>query len=127
MPQKILIVDDDPDFSEAAASTLRASGFTVLIAHHGKEGIVKAREESPDLVLLDVMMKKKTEGFDVARKLKSDPATQHIPVIMITGIRRELNLPFGFEVDDEWLPAKAVLEKPVHPQVLLRAIEETLK
>lgn len=127
MPGKILIVDDDADFTEAVAATLKASGYTALVAHSGREGLAMARDEAPDLVLLDVMMAKKTEGFDIARQFKRHGATQKIPVVMITGIRKEMNLPFGFEADEDWVPVKAVLEKPVKPKILLQTIEEALK
>ena len=80
-----------------------------------------------DLILLDVMMIKKTEGFEVARELSKNAKTKHIPIIMMTGIRKELNLPFGFEADQKWLPVKEVLEKPIKPQLLLQAIKKVLQ
>jgi CheY-like chemotaxis protein len=73
------------------------------------------------------MMTRENEGFEVAKQLKSDPATRHIPIILITGIRKAKNLPFGFEPDDDWLPVKAVLEKPVPPEALLAHVAEALK
>jgi len=127
MTEKILIIDDDTDFIEAVSGTLKANGYTVLAAHNGKEGFEKACQEQPDLVLLDVMMARKTEGFDVARQFRHDNATKKIPVVMITGIRKEMNLPFGFEADEKWVPVKAILEKPVKPKILLQTIEEALK
>jgi len=125
MPKKILIVDDDVDFVEAITNTLQAKGFAVVTASGGEEGFRKAREGA-DLILLDVMMKKRTEGFEVARRIRQEAATKHIPVILITGMRRELNLPFGFEADEKWLPVQAVLEKPVKPETLLKTIEKVL-
>ena len=73
------------------------------------------------------MMTHKTEGFDIARNLKSDSATKDIPVVMITGIRREMNLPLGFEPDEDWLLEKALLEKPIKPEVLLKTVEENIR
>ena len=73
------------------------------------------------------MMTTKSEGFDVAKLLKNETVTKDIPVILITGIKRDMNLPFGFELDDDWLPVKAVLEKPVKPDVLLKTVEEHIK
>jgi two-component system, OmpR family, alkaline phosphatase synthesis response regulator PhoP len=78
-------------------------------------------------MLLDVMMTYDSEGFDVARKLKEDPDTRRIPIICITGIRKALELPNGFEPDADWLPVKAVLEKPVKPDRLLKAVADALK
>ncbi len=127
MAKKILIIEDDKEFSDAVAAMLAAKGYATATAYNGTDGFEKAQGEKPDLILLDVMMTRKTEGFDVARQLKSHEVTSHIPVVMVTGIRKEFNLPFGFEADDHWLPVKTVLEKPVKPEKLLKAIEEILK
>ena len=127
MANKILIVDDDPDFVEAISTLLEARDYEVLSATNGADGFKEAKAKTPDLILLDVMMTHKSEGFDVARSLKEDPATKDIPVIMVTGIRKDMNLPFGFEPDGNWLPVNRVLEKPVKPEVLLKAIADTLK
>jgi two-component system alkaline phosphatase synthesis response regulator PhoP len=124
---KILVVDDDIDFLEAQKVLLQAKGYTVFGAPNGDEGYQKAKTEHPDLMLLDVMMTYDSEGFDLARKLKEDPATRQIPVIMITGIRKAKGLPFSFEPDEDWLPVKAVLEKPIKPDELLKTVEEGLK
>jgi CheY-like chemotaxis protein len=126
MKQKILVVDDDVDFQEATATLLEAKGYAVVTAGNGEEGYQKAKSEKPGLMLLDVMMAHDSEGFDVARKLKEDPATQGIAVIMITGIRKAKGLPFSFEPDPDWLPVKAVLEKPVKPDALLAAVKSAL-
>ncbi|HPP13418.1 MAG TPA: hypothetical protein PKW42_11875, partial [bacterium] len=67
-----------------------------------------------------------TEGFDIARNLKNDATTCEIPVVIITGIRKDMNLPFGFEPDEDWLPVKAVLEKPIKPETLLKTVREDL-
>jgi two-component system, OmpR family, alkaline phosphatase synthesis response regulator PhoP len=124
---KILVVDDDADFLEAQKTLLNAKGYAVIGAPNGEEGYQKAKTEKPDLLLLDVMMTYDSEGFDLARKLKEDPSTKHLPVIMITGIRKAKGLPFSFEPDEDWLPVKAVLEKPVKPDELLKKVEEALK
>jgi CheY-like chemotaxis protein len=73
-------------------------------------------------MLLDVMMAHESEGFDVARKLAEDPATKKIPVLLLTGIRKAMKLPFSFEPDADWLPVKAVLEKPIKPDELLKQV-----
>ena len=70
------------------------------------------------------MMTTKDEGFNVARELKGTDELTNTPIIMVTGVRKELSLPFGFEADDTWLPVKEVLEKPVKPEVLLKAIAD---
>jgi two-component system alkaline phosphatase synthesis response regulator PhoP len=127
MAQKVLMIDDDPEFVEAISNLLDAKGYDVHTASNGKEGVEKVRAENPDLILLDVMMTTKSEGFNVARELHEDPKLKDIPIIMLTGIRREMNLPFGFEPDQTWLPVKRVLEKPVKPEVLLAAVSENIR
>jgi CheY-like chemotaxis protein len=124
MSKKILIVDDDADFLEATATLLEAKGYRVVTASEGEEGFVRAKDDKPSLILLDVMMKYDTQGFDMAKKFREDAATRDIPVVLLTGVRRAKNLPFGFEPDDDWLPVKAVLEKPIKPDVLLKAVQD---
>ncbi len=127
MAKKVLMIDDDPEFVEAISNLLDAKGYEVHTASNGKDGVAMAKAENPDIILLDVMMTTKHEGFDVARELHDDPNTKDTSIIMMTGIRREMNLPFGFEPDTTWLPVKTVLEKPVKPEVLLKAIDENIR
>jgi CheY-like chemotaxis protein len=127
MAKKVLMIDDDPEFVEAISNLLDAKGYDVHTASNGKEGVEKAKAEDPDIILLDVMMTTKSEGFNVARELHDDQRLKDTPIIIMTGIRREMNLPFGFEPDETWLPVKRVLEKPVKPEVLLSAISENIR
>jgi CheY-like chemotaxis protein len=123
---KILIVDDDPSFVESTSALLETKGYSVISAPNGQQGCAKARSEAPDVMLLDVMMSHDTEGFETVRKLREDPQTKHLPVILITGIRKAKTLPFRFEPDEDWLPVKAVLEKPVKPDELLHSVQAAL-
>jgi CheY-like chemotaxis protein len=127
MATKILIIDDDHDYVESVVNLLEAKGYTVAAAYNGADGVEKAKADKPDLILLDVMMSTKDEGFNVARELQGVEDVKGTPVIMVTGVRKEMNLPFGFEPDETWLPVKQILEKPVKPQVLLDAVAEALK
>jgi len=127
MAKKVLIIDDDPEFVEAITNLLDAKGYDVVSAGDGKDGVAKAKQEKPDIILLDVMMTTKSEGFDIARELSKDENLKGTPVIMLTGVRKEMNLPFGFEPDPDWLPVAAFLEKPVKPEVLLKTIEDNIK
>ena len=127
MANKVLVIDDDNEFVEAMTNVLDAQGYEVDSAPNGKVGIAKAKERKPDIILLDVMMTTKSEGFDVARELNKDKKLKEVPIIMITGVRKEMKLPFGFEPDEAWLPVKGVLEKPVRPDVLLKTVEENIK
>ncbi|MBN1806853.1 MAG: response regulator [Sedimentisphaerales bacterium] len=126
MANKVLMIDDDTEFIDATTNLLEAKGYDVVSASNGKDGFEKAKAEKPDIILLDVMMTTKSEGFDVAREMHKDDALKNTPVIIITGVRKEMNLPFGFEPDEVWLPVKAVLEKPVKPDDLLSTIEKNI-
>jgi DNA-binding response OmpR family regulator len=127
MAKKVLMIDDDPEFVDAISNLLDAKGYEVHTASNGEDGVAAVKAEDPDIILLDVMMTTKHEGFDVARELHEDPKAKDTPILMMTGIRREMNLPFGFEPDEAWLPVKQVLEKPVKPEVLLKAIDEHIR
>jgi DNA-binding response OmpR family regulator len=126
MASRVLMIDDDQEFVDAIAAILSARGYEVDSAPNGKVGVAKAKIKKPDIILLDVMMTTKTEGFDVARELHKNKDLANVPVILLTGVKREMNLPFGFEPDEAWLPVKGVLEKPVKPDVLLKAIAENV-
>ena len=126
MAYRVLVVDDDPEFAEAVTNVLDAKGYDVDSAPNGKIGVAKAKEQKPNIILLDVMMTTKSEGFDVAREMHKDEKLKNVPVIIITGVRKEMSLPFGFESDETWLPVKGVLEKPVKPEVLLKTVEENI-
>jgi len=122
---KILIVDDDTDFVESTKTILEAKPYNVIIAKQGDEGLQKAKDENPDLILLDVIMPVK-DGFTAAEQLKKDPELSKIPVIMLTAFSTkggETSIPrsrgYTLETED-------YIEKPVRPQDLLAAVEKTL-
>ena len=122
---KILIVDDDVDFVESTKIILESKPYEVIVAHEGDEGIRKAREEKPDLILLDVIMPTK-DGFTAAEQLKKEPELSKIPVLMLTAFsskRGETTIPVsrGYTLDVE-----DYIEKPVSPEELLARIERYL-
>jgi adenylate cyclase len=84
MIARILVVDDEPDVVEFLKKRLEAKEFEVVTASDGVEGLTKAQEAAPDLILLDITMPRR-DGFSMLRALRSDNATSRIPVIMITG------------------------------------------
>ena len=83
MSQKILIVDDESDISETLAIRLQKSGFEVSLAYDGQEGLSKAKEIVPDIIILDEMMPK-MNGFKVCGLLKADTRFHNIPIVMFT-------------------------------------------
>lgn len=120
----VLIVDDDVAFAASTRLLLEHEGYVVHVAGNGAEGLKKAAEIHPSLILLDVVMGHTTEGFEVARAIRATPALEKTPVVLVTGIRRELSLPFTFEADNEFLPVTRVVEKPVSPELLLNTVNE---
>jgi two-component system alkaline phosphatase synthesis response regulator PhoP len=127
MANKILIIDDDIDLVESMANLLEAKNYSVCIAHNGQDGVQMARTEKPDLILLDVMMTTRDEGFNVARNLSQIPELKGTPVVMVSGVRKEMNLPFQLEPDESWLPIKEFLEKPIKPETLLIAVQKHIR
>ncbi|MFA6134478.1 MAG: CBS domain-containing protein [Phycisphaerae bacterium] len=125
--QTILLVDDDVDFVKSTTDFLEAHGYTVLSAHDGEAGFELARKKRPDLMILDVMMATKTEGFEVARKIPECPDLRTMPVLLVTGVRREMQLGFRLEPDETWLPVSRVMEKPIDPGVFIATVEELLR
>ena len=122
----ILLVDDDVDFVESNKELLEAHGYKVLAAFDGASGLERAKAVKPDLMILDVMMATQTEGFEISRKIPETPELKAMRVLLVTGIRKAMNLPFGFEPDQSWLPVNDVLEKPIPPQALLDKVGQLL-
>lgn len=123
---RILLVDDDVDFVEATKLILESKPYEVIVAHDGDEGLRKAREEKPDLVLLDVIMPGK-DGFNIADQFKKDSELSKIPVIMLTSFASHkggsgIPADKGMELD-----AEDYLDKPVSPDNLLNTVAKYLK
>src|SRR5579863_6335085 len=85
MAEKILVIDDDPAMLDFLTQRLSPEGFTVSTASSGQEGINQAIQRRPDLILLDLRMPAR-DGVTVSKTLRADTKTQHIPIILITGV-----------------------------------------
>lgn len=83
MAKKILVIDDEPELVKAVEVRLKTSGYEVEVAYDGSAGIAKAEEIKPDLILLDIVMPK-MDGYEVCKRLKDDPETKDIPIIVLT-------------------------------------------
>jgi len=127
MKKKVLLVDDEADFVEINKAALENKGYQVVVAYDGKEALSKALEEKPDVIILDVMMTTKTEGFDVSRELRRHKEMRDVPIIMLTAIRERMDIKWKIQPDEEWLPVTEFLEKPVAPEKLTEKVEEMLK
>lgn len=124
----ILLVDDDPDALEIEEFVvLEVADFRIVRAQDGESGLQKAREELPDLIILDVMMPKK-DGFAVFGELRSAPETREIPVIMLTGVSRESGIEFSADAMAEYYGKKPdmFIDKPVDPEKLQQAVKRLL-
>ena len=80
---RILVVDDEPDIIRVVVKILEARGHTLSTAKDGVEAVEKVRSDPPDVVILDLNLPK-LDGYEVCRRIKGDPKTQHVPVVMMT-------------------------------------------
>ena len=120
MADKILIVDDEPEMVEMLQSRLGHNGYEVITAVTGEDCLVKAEEEKPDIILLDVLLPG-ISGFEVSKKLKANKTTKDIPVIMVTALIGEDAKVKGLERG-----AKYFISKPFDPEDLLSQIKTIL-
>ncbi len=126
MKKKILLIDDDVDLIEMNKALLTVMGYEVHVAYNGQEGLAKVAEVSPDLILLDVMMVSPGEGFEVARQIKGQEATRHIPVVMLSAVNNESGFSLRVGPDKSWNPVDAFIDKPVRKEQLLKTVRTLL-
>jgi len=124
---RILVVDDEPDSIEFVRAILEDAGYEVVSASNGDEGIRAARVTRPDLVILDVQMPGK-DGFSAFADMRKDPELRAIPVVMLTGVRQRLGLPFSSQDMGEYLGEEpnAYVEKPVDAKALQETVRSLL-
>ncbi len=124
---KILIIDDDVDLTSALQAVLQSNQYSASVANTREEGMEKIKADKPDLIILDVMLVKQRDGFEVARELKNDDEFKGIPILMLTGVENKTGMDFKSEAgDSEWLPVDSFLDKPVEPQTLLDEVKKLL-
>jgi DNA-binding response OmpR family regulator len=121
MAEKILIVDDDVDSLKLIGLMLKRNGYEVLAADAGAKGLTKAEAEVPDLIILDVMMPD-MNGLEVCRRLRANPVTAEIPIIMFTAKTMIDDKVKGFEAG-----ADDYLTKPTHPAELASRVKSVLQ
>ena len=120
MSEKILIIDDDLDTLRLVGLMLQRQGYQISAATNGQQGLEKAFEEDPDLVLLDVMMPD-MDGYEVTRRLRQNPSTVETPILMFTAKTQLDDKVIGFEVG-----ANDYLTKPTHPSELQARVKTLL-
>ena len=121
MPKTILIVDDFADYAKLLEGRLQSEGFRTLVVNDGESGILKAKSDKPDLILLDIMMPN-LGGTEVRVELLKDPVTKDIPIIFLTGLRAP------YSRNKKTPPASGIktFGKSGDFKELLAAIQETL-
>ena len=120
MSQKILIIDDDLDTLRLVGLMLQRQGYQISAATNGQQGLEKAFEEDPDLILLDVMMPD-MDGYEVTRRLRQNPSTLETPILMFTAKTQLDDKVIGYEVG-----ANDYLTKPTHPSELQARVRSLL-
>ena len=127
---KILMMDDDSDCVTSMRIPLESRGHEFFAAFSGEEGLALVKQIGPDLILLDVMMDTRTEGFHVSLRLRDRSpdsefaAWRSVPILMLTSIHQTTRLRFG--PDEDYLPVDALLEKSVRLDVILEKVRTLL-
>jgi len=118
---KILVVEDEVPIQELLQFNLERNKYKVQIVESGEEALHAVRKSLPDLILLDVMLPG-TDGLEVCKRLKADPRTEHIPIIMLTALSEEADIVTGLE-----LGADDYITKPFSPRILLARVKAALR
>ncbi|WP_051943671.1 response regulator transcription factor [Streptacidiphilus rugosus] len=121
LPRRILVVDDDPTVAEVVAGYLMRAGYTVDRAGDGRTALAEAAVFRPDLVVLDLMLPE-LDGLEVCRRLRAEPSTRHVPVVMLTAKGDEHDRILGLE-----LGADDYVTKPFSPRELVLRIQSVLR
>ncbi len=120
MEKKILVIEDDPAISRLVDYSLRHEGYAVIQASNGLEGIRKAHNEAPDLVILDVMLPG-MDGFEICHRLRAEPDTAQLLILMFSAKAQEIDKNTGLKVGaDDYLP------KPASPTEIVSRVEKLL-
>src|SRR6266852_8542240 len=119
--RNILIIEDETDVADLLSLNLRKAGFRVSTAGDGASGLQKARDNRPDFIILDLMLPK-MPGLEVCRTLKGDPATRHIPIMMLTAKAEEIDRIVGLEFG-----ADDYVTKPFSPREVILRIQAILR
>ena len=118
---KVLVIDDEEYIQHILNFSFGAEGFDVLTASDGEEGITKAKNEKPDVIVMDIMMPK-MDGYEACKRIKADPDTKDIPVILLTAKGREADRKLGADAG-----ADDYVVKPFSPGRLIERVEGMLQ
>ncbi|MBU0995998.1 MAG: response regulator [Proteobacteria bacterium] len=124
--KKIVIIDDNKDYTFTMGVFLEKNGFEVHTANNGEKGMEMIEKEKPDLVLLDVMMETLFSGFEVGRKIRQHPEMKEIPIIGISGMHNEIKVKFEKETDEDYFQPDEFFEKPADKDAVLNKINQLI-
>jgi len=124
--KKILIVDDDRDYGDALRIVLENNGYEVNHVLNIRDGQKALERAKPNLIILDVMMDRHTDGFDLCYNLKHDEAYRTIPIMMVTAVTEKTGFKFSPETDGEYLEADAYVAKPIPVAELLSRVNKMI-
>jgi two-component system alkaline phosphatase synthesis response regulator PhoP len=124
--KRILIVDDDQDYGDALRIVLENNGYEVNHVLNIRDGQKALEGEKPNLIILDVMMDRHTDGFDLCYNLKHDEACRTIPIMMVTAVTEKTGFKFSPETDGEYLEADAYVAKPIPVVELLSRVNKMI-
>jgi len=127
MSFKILVVDDDIDVLETRKIVLEHNNYDVETATNITVAQEILENEKIDLILLDVMMEKDSDGFTFAQRVKANPKFKKIPIILATAVNQRTKFKFDIEKDGAFLPVEKFMEKPIDPDDLIVTIRGLLK
>jgi len=125
---RIMIIDDDVELAENLSIFLKDAGYTTQILNDTKGATEKLIEETPDLLVLDVMFPEdQAAGFDLARKIRHTNEISSLPIILQTGVNQHFPMDFSEkDIDKKWMPVQKFVEKPIDMQKLLKKVQELL-
>lgn len=123
---KILIIDDDVDYADALKIVFENQGYAVTHTANIRDGRKSIGTDRPDLIILDVMMDKHTDGFELCAELKSDDAVKSIPILMVTAVTHKTGFKFSPATDGEYCPADDYVSKPVPASDLLARVNRLM-
>ena len=124
--EKILIVDDDRDFVEALSAFLEAHNYVVLKAQDGREGLKLAKLERPDLIIMDIIMSERTEGFFTIQEIRRTIELKTVPIFILSSLYSKVT-DFGIPPDSSWLAHDEFLAKPVNMAELLEKVQRCME
>jgi len=127
MKKRILDVDDDLDVLEARKIVLEHKNYEVIQATNIKVAREILENEKIDLIILDVMMEKDSDGFNFAQYIKMNEKFKHIPIMLATAVNQRTKFKFSIEEDGNFLPVEKFMEKPIDPDDLIATIRGLLK